>query len=98
MVYYTFKEEPDTSETGVRLDILDANGEVVRTYAAGNEEKYDRQNESGGNPEGLPVKEGMNRLVWDYNTSEMTTVPGYFVFGSTSGYRMVPAPIPPPDG
>jgi len=90
MIYYTFKEKPDTSEIEVRLDILNSEGEILRTYAFGNEEKYDQQNESGGSPEGLPIKKGMNRLVWDFNTSEMTTVPGYFVFGNTSGFRISP--------
>jgi photosystem II stability/assembly factor-like uncharacterized protein len=90
LIYYSFKEKPDTAEVEVRLDLLNEEGDVIRTYAVGNEEKYDKQNESGDKPEGLPLKEGLNRLVWDYNTSEMTTVPGYFVFGNTSGYRMAP--------
>ncbi|MDZ7808576.1 MAG: glycosyl hydrolase [Gracilimonas sp.] len=91
LIYYTFKEEPDTSEVEVRLDILNSEGEILRTYALGNDEKYDQQNESGESPEGLSIKEGMNRLVWNYSTAEMTTVPGYFVFGSTLGYRVSPA-------
>lgn len=90
LIYYSFNEEPDTSEVEVRLDILNAENKILRTYAIGNEEKYDHQNEEGDNPEALPIKEGMNRLVWDYSTSEMTTVPETFIFGSTSGYVVSP--------
>ncbi|MFP8490218.1 VPS10 domain-containing protein [Gracilimonas sp. Q87] len=90
LIYYTFMEEPDTSEVEVKLDILNSENEIIRTYALGNEEKYDQQNESEASWEGLPIKQGMNRLVWDYSTAEMTTVPGYFVFGNTAGYRVKP--------
>lgn len=90
LIYYTFKEKPDTSDVEVRLDILNADDKIIRTYAAGNEEKYDHQNKSDDKFEMLPINEGMNRLVWDYSTGEMTSVPGYFVFGSTSGYQVAP--------
>ena len=90
LIYYSFKEKPDTSEVEVRLDILNYEEEIIRTYAIGNEEAYDHQNSSGDQPEGLPLKEGMNRLVWDFNTSEITSVPGFFIFGGTSGYEVEP--------
>lgn len=90
LIYYTFKEKPDTSEVEVRLDILNADDGIIRTYAIGNEEKYEHQNKKGDEPEDLSIKEGMNRLVWDYDISEMTTVPDYFIFGNTSGYQVAP--------
>lgn len=90
LIYYTFKEKPDTSKVEVKLDILNNEEEILRTYAIGNDEKYDHQNSSGDQPQGLPIKEGMNRLVWDFNTSEITSVPGYFIFGGTSGYEVEP--------
>jgi photosystem II stability/assembly factor-like uncharacterized protein/DNA-binding FrmR family transcriptional regulator len=90
LIYYTFQEAPDTAEVEVRLDILNADDDIIRTYAIGNEDKYDRQNKSDETFEELPVKEGMNRLVWDYSTAEMATVPDYFVFGSTDGYTVAP--------
>jgi len=90
LIYYTLNEKPDTSKTTVRLDILNQNDQVIRTYAFGNDDKFDHQNKKGDNFEGLSIKEGMNRLVWDYRSSEMTTVPEYFVFGSTSGYKVQP--------
>ncbi|MBN2731923.1 MAG: glycosyl hydrolase [Balneolaceae bacterium] len=90
LIYYTFKEKPDTSETQIRLDILNAEEDVIRTYAIGNEEKYEHQNKAGDGFEKMPIKEGMNRLVWDYSTAEMATVSGQFMFGSTSGYQVAP--------
>ena len=90
LIYYKLDEKPDTSEVTVRLDILNDADEIIRTYAAGNEEKFDHQNKSGEGVEQLPLDEGMNRLVWDYANSEMTTVPGYFIFGNTSGYQVAP--------
>lgn len=90
MIYYNFKETPDTSANVVRLDILNDEGKVIRTYAEGNDEPFDMQNSSGDEAEGLDLKEGMNRLVWNYRRSDMTTVPEYFVFGSTQGYEVAP--------
>lgn len=90
LIYYTFKEQPDTSKTEIRLDILNAGEDIIRTYAIGNEDKYEHQNKAGDGFEKMPVKEGMNRLVWDYSTVEMTTVSGQFIFGSTSGYQVAP--------
>lgn len=90
LIYYTFNEKPDTSDVTVRLDILNDEDEVIRTYAEGNDEKFSNQNKAGETPEGLSLDEGMNRLVWNYRTSEMTTVPDYFVFGSTAGYEVRP--------
>ena len=90
LIYYNLKEKPDTSETTVRLDILNNDDEVIRTYAVGNDKKFDHQNKNGDSFEGLSISEGMNRLVWDYQTSELTSVPEYFVFGSTAGYEVAP--------
>lgn len=90
LIYYTLSEKPDTSSTTIRVDILNSNDQVVRTYALGNEEKFDHQNKNGDSFEGLPVKEGLNRLVWNYRASEMTSVPEYFVFGNTEGYEVSP--------
>ncbi len=90
MIYYYFSEKADTSEVDVRLDILNGNDKIIRTYAAGNDEQYDQQNSEGDGFESLSLKEGQNRLVWDYRVAEMTTVPGHFIFGNTSGYRVAP--------
>ena len=90
LIYYSFKEEPDTSEVEVRLDVLNSEEEIIRTYAVGNKEAYDHQNSSGDKPQGLPIGEGLNRLVWDFNTSDITSVPGFFIFGGTSGYEVEP--------
>jgi len=90
LIYYTFSEKPDTSEVIVRLDILNDQDEIIRTYAVGNSDKFDNQNKSGDKPDGLSVEKGMNRLVWDYKVSEMTSVPDYFLFGNTSGYEVAP--------
>lgn len=90
LIYYSLKEKPDTSKTTVRLDILNSKGEIIRTYAEGNEEQFEHQNKSDDKLQGLSLKKGLNRLVWDYRVSDLTTVPEYFMFGNTSGYEVSP--------
>lgn len=51
LIFYTFQEAP---RTDVRLDVLDARGQVVRSFSS-----------ATAGRDGVPARAGMNRFVWD---------------------------------
>jgi hypothetical protein len=67
------------------LEVLDAGGNVVRTYAtdpeeAGNEDLSE-----------LPTPEaGLNRFAWDFRTESLPAVEGLVPFGSLRGRQLPP--------
>jgi photosystem II stability/assembly factor-like uncharacterized protein len=78
IVYYYFKAAPKDE---VRLEIVDAQGGVVKTYSsakkeedAGPAEWPDVQHLS----ETLPVEEGLNRFAWNLRYEDPVKVPGNF--------------------
>jgi hypothetical protein len=69
-------------EGEVTLEILTAEGEVVRSFSTDPEEDAEEEN--------LRVKEGLNRFVWNLRYPEIYRVPGLYIFGSLQGRRVVP--------
>jgi photosystem II stability/assembly factor-like uncharacterized protein len=82
-IYYTLKQE---SEAPVKLEILDANGQTLRTFTS-----------DKGTPK-LPAEAGMHRFVWDLRREnvavpEKDLVPasrGFFGRGAVRAYRVTP--------
>ena len=77
-VYYYFKTAPKEE---VKLEILDAQGGVVKTYSSAKKEADsgpaewpDVQHLS----ETLPVEEGLNRFAWNLRYEDPVKVPGNF--------------------
>ena len=66
----------------VNVDILNAEGEVVRRYAS------PPSDEDG--VDSLKIRPGHNRLVWDLRYPRIPNVPGAYVFGSLAGRRVIP--------
>jgi photosystem II stability/assembly factor-like uncharacterized protein len=96
VIYVWFAEEPDPEETEVRLEILEASGELLRRYANRKPEAADCywDNAEFHGPEDKPyglleLKQGMNRLVWDFRREHVTCIPGYFSLG-WEGPRVAP--------
>lgn len=78
MVYYYFKAAPKEE---VKLEILDAQGAIVKTYSSAKKEEDsgpaewpDVQHLS----ETLPVDEGLNRFAWNLRYEDPVKVPGNF--------------------
>ena len=86
ILYYSLAAAPEASIT---LDILDAQGTVVRSYSS---EAVDSILTPSGNyaPERLPSKAGLNRFVWDLRHEELPRIPGVFVNGTLQGRRVSP--------
>jgi len=93
MIFYYFAKAPDTSKIEVKLDILDANDQMIRSYSPKRKEPAGGEQEGPGGvplPLPLPVKAGMNRFVWDLRNENVTRVPELFVNGSLQGYKIAP--------
>jgi photosystem II stability/assembly factor-like uncharacterized protein len=77
ILHYRFGEKPDSSI--VSLEILDAGGEVLRTFAADDEESP------------LPAEAGMNQFVWNLRTEDAEGFDGLVMWaGQLDGPRVVP--------
>ena len=78
--------EGDGSATEATLEILDAGGEVVRTFEVAKEgEERDRW--SGPS---LPAGQGLQRLRWDLRTDPAATFPGMILWGVRTMAPVVP--------
>ena len=67
------------------LEILDAGGAVVRTYATDPDEAGDEDFSELAAPAA-----GLNRHAWDFRAEGLPTVPGLMTYGSTDGRMMPP--------
>ncbi len=78
ILYYSLLPS-DTAEQ-VNIEIINAEGKVVRSYASN---------------EKLPSKRAtkdtaMNRLIWNFRTESQTLPDGLFVIGGNNGYKVSP--------
>ena len=77
----------------VTLEILDAQGKLVRRYPAPPQPRAEGAEESPFQrpPQPLPTKAGVNRFIWDLHYSEATAVPGAILWGGNmQGPLVVP--------
>ena len=85
MIDYYFKSAPKDEVT---LDILDAQGKVLR-HLSSKEKKENEQPPEWPDrveaPKTIPAKEGMNRFAWDLRYNEPIQIPGAFY--SSTGPR-----------
>lgn len=86
---YSLPEAADTNL--VKLEILDKDGQVVRTYTNKKDAAYKPY--PGGPPPAteLSATKGLNRMLWDFRTATVSPdVTGAFIFGDYRGYRIAP--------
>ena len=67
------------------VQILDGTGELIRTYTT---DPKEAGNENLSKIEEL--KEGLNRLTWDFRHEAIPKVPDIMVFGTLNGRRAIP--------
>ncbi len=86
-VDYYLPEKMDSSV--LTLDVLDSNGEVVRSYGS---QPAKGKSWPGGPPaaEALPVEEGLNRFTWDLRRETLPAVDDIFVLGDYRGGLVAP--------
>ena len=85
---YYLKEKADTAT--VKLDILDGSGKVIRSYTNKKDENFKPWPGGPAPKETIPAEAGVNRFAWDFRTEGLVGVPGVFVMGDHSGYRVAP--------
>ncbi len=76
-------EDGDRAE--VRMDFLDSDGNVVRSYSSDPGDGPDA-------PSRLSTESGMNRMTWNLRRESIPGVDGLFVFGTLRGAMVPPGP------
>ncbi|MDQ6829978.1 MAG: glycosyl hydrolase [Gemmatimonadota bacterium] len=95
-IFFKLAKAPDSSQT-VKLDILDAAGKVLRSYARSTT-GTPAAPAAGGGPGGaatratLNPKAGLNAFQWDLRAEPPTTLPGNVTLfgGPSTGYLVAP--------
>lgn len=85
---YYLKEKADTSK--VTLEIMDANGKLIRKYTNKKDETFKPWPGGPSAPQTIPAEAGINRFAWDFRTEGLSGVPGVYVYGDYSGQRVAP--------
>ncbi|MFZ6001202.1 MAG: glycosyl hydrolase, partial [Bacteroidota bacterium] len=85
---YFLKDKADTAT--VKLVVMDLNGNAIRSYTNKKDESF-KPYPGGPSPkETIPAEAGVNRFPWDFRTEGLSGVPGVYVYGDYSGYRVAP--------
>jgi len=79
-IFFYLKEKPDTA-TVVKLEILEEDGDVIRTFATNAKERRDR----------LEVRAGSNRFVWDMRYPDAEGFEGLILWAAS-----LRGPLAPP--
>ncbi|MEE4161325.1 MAG: hypothetical protein V2I25_02385 [Woeseiaceae bacterium] len=93
IIYYALADDADLAEEGLTLEILAADGSVIRTLETDAEKGI--EGGGGGVSYALPAERGINRVVWDLRTAPTTRLDYDVVFGADDskaigGYRVAP--------
>lgn len=83
-IFFYLKDVP---EELVTFEILDASGEVLRTYATDPKEAGDENYSKLKD-----LKAGLNRFAWNFRRDSLTKIPDIMVYGSLNGRLVVPGP------
>jgi photosystem II stability/assembly factor-like uncharacterized protein len=96
VVYFWLEEEPDLESTEVRIEIVDGDGETLREFSNRQSEEskcyWDAAEFHGPKDEPyglLTLKQGMNRVVWNFQRENVECIPGHFALG-WDGPRVAP--------
>lgn len=88
VVYYALPELTDSLE--VRLEIHDSAGTLVRSYSSVPDDEYRSYEGAPSKAPLLPLRKGLNRLVWDLRYSGLPGIPEAYIEGSFRGRRAMP--------
>jgi len=88
VIYYYLKDAPK-KDTEAKVEILDASGNVIRTYSS---TEYEPLEEPLDPDDKKPEKQlkpdaGLNRFAWDLRYEEARRVPGYYLWEYSAGAR-----------
>jgi photosystem II stability/assembly factor-like uncharacterized protein/uncharacterized protein YoxC len=86
--YYLPHTWVDSNE--LKLEVLDAYGNTVRTYTNQKPEKFKSWEGGPSKPVILPAKAGLNRFNWNLQTDPNPSVERIFVMGGHNGHLAAP--------
>jgi len=89
VIYYELPKIPDS--THIMLDIVDANGKLVRSFSSKRDKESPKFN--GGGPPQAPLlskKEGLNRFVWDMKYPLLPGIPNVYMEARFRGHMAPP--------
>ena len=94
LLYYHLAQKQDSTST-VKLDILDANGQLVRTFANTDRDLRDKnltkEEKAKAKKELVSTRKGLNRFVWDLGYPDASRFEGLILWGGgTQGPRATP--------
>ena len=94
MLYYYLAQKQDSTNT-VKLEILDASGQLIRSFANTDKELRDKnltkEEKAKAKRELLPTHKGLNRFVWDLSYPDASRFDGLILWGGgTQGPKAVP--------
>lgn len=90
VLHYYFAEAPDTTKDALKLEILDAEGKVIRLFSSRPKKKAAAPRRGGSSTKPLPAKKGMNRFVWDMRIEGLPEFKKHITFGNLQGYKIAP--------
>ena len=87
VIYYFLKEDPKDKE--VKIEILDAGGQVIRDYSSKRTEPLDEPRDPDAKKPEKEIKPeaGLNRFVWDLHYQDANHVPGYYLWEYGEGAK-----------
>jgi len=77
VIYYSLGDEPDLKENSVKMEILDASGDVIRTLTSDAEVGHDGG--GSGSAYHLPANKGLNKAIWDYRSENFSEIKDLYV-------------------
>ena len=89
VIYYELPKLKDSTE--ITMDILDASGDLIRSFSSEKDKDYIPHN--GGGPRPAPTlskKEGLNRFVWNMETPIIPGIPGTYMESRFGGHVVPP--------
>ncbi|UOG72826.1 glycosyl hydrolase [Hymenobacter tibetensis] len=94
LLYYYLAEKQD-STSAMKLEILDANGKLIRTFANTDRDlkgkTLTKEERAKAKKELLPTRKGLNRYVWDLRYPDASQFEGLILWGGgTQGPKAVP--------
>ena len=90
VIDYYLKQAPKPElKQEVKIEILDAAGNVIRKYSSTKNEPLDEPLDPDDKKPEKQIKpeEGLNRFVWDLHYGEANRVPGYFLWEYNDGAK-----------
>ena len=91
VIYFYLKHAPkqEVKKDEVKIEILDAAGNVIRKYSSRKAEPLDEPlDPDDKKPEKqIKLEDGLNRFVWDLHYEEANRVPGYFLWEYNDGAK-----------